>query len=401
MSLTKDDSDIYYLRESVEFFHPYQHKKFIRVSTGCRNLKDTIDSNGLVVLGAKTWRSRYLKELQERDMDRKGKAVKVYLYDGFQSFIESDSSQRLEKAEDHHTILRRIMGKMKKHKRLKNCLTEELTYDDIVALRTARLEAGFANSTWNKELYFISGALAWLAETKYCYVEPMRWKKLRLEPFAKMRWASMDVLQQVYDDIITLEDDPSYQGPSPSNGSMIYKDAALLLMRTGARSGEIKSLRWEHFKDNEGTITIRRTKVRKSKKHEWITLELPNDAHEMLRRRMRNRRTDVSRDGRTWESPYIFPSPTRRGIPINNFRHIAMAIDRAGLNDDPDIIRQSGRFTVHSLRDSYASFLVQRGTPLLEVQELLGHSSATMTQKYAHLIPSQAGRNAANLFNNA
>ena len=43
----------------------------------------------------------------------------------------------------------------------------------------------------------------------------------------------------------------------------------------------------------------------------------------------------------------------------------------------------------HSLRHTFASWLVQEGVPLYEVQRLLGHSSITITEIYSHLQPCQ------------
>ena len=40
---------------------------------------------------------------------------------------------------------------------------------------------------------------------------------------------------------------------------------------------------------------------------------------------------------------------------------------------------------LHDLRHSYASFLVNSGRTLYEVQQILGHSDAKVTQRYAHL----------------
>jgi site-specific recombinase XerD len=40
---------------------------------------------------------------------------------------------------------------------------------------------------------------------------------------------------------------------------------------------------------------------------------------------------------------------------------------------------------IHDLRHSFASFLVNAGRSLYEVQRLLGHTSSRTTQRYAHL----------------
>jgi integrase len=47
---------------------------------------------------------------------------------------------------------------------------------------------------------------------------------------------------------------------------------------------------------------------------------------------------------------------------------------------------------VHDLRHSYASWLVQDGVPLYEVQRLLGHADAASSMVYAHLAPDQFER---------
>jgi len=53
------------------------------------------------------------------------------------------------------------------------------------------------------------------------------------------------------------------------------------------------------------------------------------------------------------------------------------AVERAKLKD----------VVIHDLRHTFASRLVQRGVPLLNVSKLLGHASLTMTMRYAHLAP--------------
>lgn len=56
-------------------------------------------------------------------------------------------------------------------------------------------------------------------------------------------------------------------------------------------------------------------------------------------------------------------------------------------------ICSDGRFkrqnTFHSLRHSFASWLVQDGVSIYEVQKLLGHSSVKVTEIYSHLVASE------------
>ena len=76
-------------------------------------------------------------------------------------------------------------------------------------------------------------------------------------------------------------------------------------------------------------------------------------------------------------------------------RAIQAAIDRVGLNDNPRLVEQKGKFTLHSLRDSYASNLVKSGkVELYDLQKILGHTTPLMTQKYAHLKPNEASKKA-------
>ena len=44
----------------------------------------------------------------------------------------------------------------------------------------------------------------------------------------------------------------------------------------------------------------------------------------------------------------------------------------------------------HCLRHSFASHLAMRGASLKVIQDLLGHSTITMTMRYAHLAPEIA-----------
>ena len=49
----------------------------------------------------------------------------------------------------------------------------------------------------------------------------------------------------------------------------------------------------------------------------------------------------------------------------------------------------------HDLRHTWASWLVQNGTPLYDLQEMGGWKSADMVRGYAHLAPAQMAKHAA------
>ena len=59
-------------------------------------------------------------------------------------------------------------------------------------------------------------------------------------------------------------------------------------------------------------------------------------------------------------------------------KKFARACKNAGITD----------FTPHDLRHTFASWMVQRGVPLIEVKEHLRHRSVKLTEIYAHLDPN-------------
>jgi integrase len=143
------------------------------------------------------------------------------------------------------------------------------------------------------------------------------------------------------------------------------------LLLTGARKGEARTARWCDIDLQAGVWRVPLSKSGRSRR-----IMLSAAAIDLLYRiEARTRELGLP----TGPESYLFINP-RSKTCYNSF-HLAYfkARDMAGL---PDV-------RIHDLRHTFASLLINNGVSLYEVQELLGHSSAAMTQRYAHLQPNQ------------
>lgn len=104
--------------------------------------------------------------------------------------------------------------------------------------------------------------------------------------------------------------------------------------------------------------------------------------------------------GQTWGWFWMFPSPTlstdpRSGIERRHHlyeerlqRSLKQAVVQAG------IVKP---VSVHTLRHCFATHLLQSGTDIRTVQELLGHSDVSTTMIYTHVLKVAAGGTASPL----
>jgi integrase len=145
----------------------------------------------------------------------------------------------------------------------------------------------------------------------------------------------------------------------------------LLALRTGLRAGELRGLRWADVDLLRSVLTVRTNLVRgettSPKSGKARTVALSQEAVMALRehRHLRGIYVFCGEDG----------SPTAESTMRRGLRHAAEA---AGL----------GVVGWHTLRHTFASHLVLAGVPIRVVQELLGHATVTMTERYSHLAPN-------------
>ena len=134
---------------------------------------------------------------------------------------------------------------------------------------------------------------------------------------------------------------------------------------SGMRRQELLSLNWDDIDFGRSVIKIREGKGKKERLIPMIE-SLSTDLWAYLQTRLplTNQAVFISSTGNR-----LTPSPAQ-----NIFRK---HLKKAGLDGKG--------YTIHKLRHSYASLLVQNDVDLLSVQKLLGHSDLNTTKVYTHI----------------
>lgn len=224
----------------------------------------------------------------------------------------------------------------------------DITPKLIVAYKNKRYEDGKAPATINRELANLKKAfnLA-LREWEWCHQNPVTRVSMEKENNKRDRWLSED------------EESRLLTACAPW-----LHDLVTFALHTGMRMGEILELTWRGVDFTRRTVTVLR-----SKNGERRTIPVNETVLRVLKEK-----TKV----RSLASDLVFCSkaftPMESGHLRRSFR---LALSKAKIEE----------FHFHDLRHTFATRLVQAGIDLYKVQQLLGHKSPIMTQRYAHHYP--------------
>jgi integrase len=239
---------------------------------------------------------------------------------------------------------------------------DELTLGDLERFKRDRQAEGIGAQTLKHSFNLISGACKHARKLGYAAVD-LDFPTVKL-PKYRLRVLSDDEERQLLKELNPRREVKglmSYE-KRPADLKRTMQDAydlVILLLDTGARYSEVANIKWNQIFVEQREIHLWRPKVQ----NETI-LYMTDRVHEVLKRRA----------GARGGAIYVFRN--KKGGPRGySGRAITKALRRAGLAD----------CTIHTLRHTLASRLVQNGMSIYEVREILGHADIKTTMRYAHL----------------
>ena len=189
----------------------------------------------------------------------------------------------------------------------------------------------------------------------------VEWEVIAHSPIARIKLFNVDNRLENYQTPEQLESLLNVLSKDENRGVC---DAAILLLCTGARLNEALQSRVGHFDLNS---RVWRIEAKTSKSKRVRSVPLNDTAVELV--------TNIIERKELEPDSYLFNSE-KTG---NHLGHVHKVWDRLRKKAGMPHLR------LHDLRHQFASFLVNDGRSLYEVQKILGHSSHSVTERYAHL----------------
>jgi len=192
----------------------------------------------------------------------------------------------------------------------------------------------------------------------------VRWQLLESNPFSKAKLVSVPEMEPTH---FSKEDFQRLLGVIKEQW---LKDLILFTVTTGLRRAEVLNCQWKDVELDRRLVHIHSTPTFRVKCGKRRTIPLNGVATQIL----------LAKRSRNESGDYVFTLNGRRLLPGFLTHKFKNYVCLAGL---------TRKLHFHSLRHTFATWLVQDGVSIYEVQKLLGHSSIEMTQVYSHLHADQ------------
>jgi len=228
-----------------------------------------------------------------------------------------------------------------------------LSPPDVAIFVDHMKQKGYAIGTINRALVLL----------RYGFELAIRWKEpgVEVNPVKEIKNIKDDNKLERY--LCDKQAEVLMQAVAQSSNAML-QHIVLFLIYTGARKNEVLQACWQDVDWQKSSWRIPKTKSGKVRH-----VPLSRGALELLKKLQNQIKLDHM------GKHAIFANPETGKPFISFFYSWNSARVRAGMPE----------FRIHDLRHSFASYLVNAGRSLYEVQELLGHADIKTTSRYAHL----------------
>jgi len=231
---------------------------------------------------------------------------------------------------------------------------EKIDMFDVRGFIAEQISGGLNKVTVSRRLSSIRSFFKFLYREGYIKANPAKLVSNPRVPKLLPKYLSVD-------DIFLLIEKPEGIGFIPARDRAILE----LLYSSGLRVSELSGLNTDDLNIRETLIKIR-GKGRKER-----IVPVGSKAIDAVKSYLIERMLLKSKDRA------LFLNRRRTRLTDRSVRRIVVKYARA--------LAMNGKIGPHTLRHSFASHLLQGGADLRVIQELLGHSSLSTTQKYTHL----------------
>lgn len=251
-----------------------------------------------------------------------------------------------------------------------------LTRGDVEAMRVARAREGNSPATLANELRTLRAACRYASDCGFAPCKVTKWAVPK--DSGKFRYLSHEEARQglaaIHPDTpIKVARTNRFERPTGKirEWRQDAHDLLLAYIVTGGRAMEVNRLTTSQVDLGKRVVRLwgKGDKARE--------VPLVTEALDMFTRRVTEARSE--------KRALLFPGIEGK-VRHAGSRAVRRALDAAGAND-PEVVRQFGTATIHSLRHTYASWLRHLGIELDELQPLLGHTTLAMTMRYAEVRP--------------
>ncbi len=202
-----------------------------------------------------------------------------------------------------------------------------------------------------------------LRTLKAAFYTAVRWGLLMENPFKKVSLFRLPDEQPAY---FTKEE---FRRLLLLVSEQWLRELLVVAVSTGLRRGELLNLTWQDVDFERWLLHVHSTENFRTKGGRRRAVPMSETLFHLLRNKAQHPMCE-----------YVFNLRGKKILDAWASHKFKRYVRRVGLSE---------KLHFHSLRHTFATWLVQEGVSIYEVQKLLGHSNISVTQIYSHLAASE------------